>query len=210
LDQDSHIAGAVFGAALPEQWATPNRPLDFFDLKSDVEALLALTGEEGEFSFVPTKHPALHPRQSARVMRAGAGVGWVGALHPAVVRQLEQEGDICVVELRTQGIASARRPNFAELSKYPAIRRDSAVVTEERISADTVRDCIMDHAGPLLREICLFDVYRGKGVNEDHKSMAFSLILQDFSSTLTDSTVDNEISRIVSGLEQKLGARLRV
>jgi phenylalanyl-tRNA synthetase beta chain len=210
LEQVSHLAGVVCGAALPEQWATPDRPQDFFDLKSDVEALLASTGEEGEFNFAPTKHPALHPGQSARVMRAGARVGWIGALHPAVVRQLDLEGDVFVFELNMRRIASARIPKFAELSKYPAIRRDIAVVTEEGISADRVRNCIRAHAGPLLRDICLFDVYRGKGVSEAHKSMAFSLILQDFSSTLTDSTVDDEISRIVSGLEQKLGATLRV
>jgi phenylalanyl-tRNA synthetase beta chain len=210
LVQETRIGGVVCGPALPEQWNSAKQPVDFFDLKADVEALLALTGQPESFTFVAARHPALHPGQAARIDREGVAVGWIGALHPNVLRRLDLEGKVFVFELLIEAIRQARVPQFNELSKFPASRRDIAVVVEESAPAQAVRDCIIAHGSELLREVHLFDVYRGKGVPNGQKSMAFSLILQDFSRNLTDLGVERIVAKIVTGLEQQFGAKLRV
>jgi len=210
LRQEPYLGGAVAGSALPEQWGVPARPADFFDLKADVEALLVLTGEPEAFAFVAASHPALHPGQSARIERAGAAVGWLGALHPRVARELDVEGDAFAFELRLTGLQPARVPAFGELSKFPASRRDIAIVVDEAITAQAIRDCIRHRGGQLLREVRLFDVYRGKGVPEGQKSLALGLILQDFSRNLTDHVVEETVSGIIAGLTEQFDATLRV
>jgi phenylalanyl-tRNA synthetase beta chain len=210
LDQELYIGGAICGEAFPEQWGEPGRRVDFFDLKSDVEALLALTGRPAAFAFMAAQQPALHPGQTARIEYDGTPVGWIGAVHPAVERKLELESPVLVFELRLAVIRMARVPQFAELSRFPASRRDIAIVVAEAVSAQAVEHCIRLHGTTLLREIRLFDVYRGPPLPAGQKSMAFGLILQDFSRNLIDQMVDETIAKIIAGLEQQLGATLRV
>ena len=210
LRQEPCIGGLVAGAALPEQWGVPARPADFFDLKADVEALLVLTGEPEAFAFVAAAHPALHPGQSARIDRAGEPVGWLGTLHPRVARELDVEGDAFVFELRLAGVQAARLPAFRELSRFPASRRDLAVVVDESVTAQAVQALIRQRGGDLLREVWLFDVYRGKGMAEGKKSLAFGLNLQDFSRNLTDHVVEEAVSGIIAGLAEQFGATLRI
>ncbi len=210
LAQNLHIGAAVCGEVLEQQWGMPARIMDFFDLKADVDALLALTGKSEAFTFVAARHPALHPGQTARIETNGNPIGWLGALHPAVEQELGLEGRTFVFELRVAGLQDARVPRFVELSKFPASRRDIAIVVAEEVSAQAVQDCIRAHGTDLLRDIHLFDVYRGKGVTEARKSLAFGLILQDFSRNLTHVAVDDIVSKIVSGLEKQFGAMLRV
>ncbi len=210
LLQEPYIGGVAAGTALPEQWDAPARPVDFFDLKADVEALLTLTGEPEAFVFVAAAHPALHPGQSARIERAGAVMGWLGALHPRVARELDVEGDAFAFELRLAGLQPARVPAFRELSRFPASRRDIAIVVDEAVSARAIQDCVRQHGGELLREVRLFDVYRGKGVPEGRKSLALGLILQDFSRNLTDNVVEETVSGIIAGLAEQFDATLRV
>ncbi|HOW62509.1 MAG TPA: phenylalanine--tRNA ligase subunit beta [Candidatus Contendobacter sp.] len=210
LRQEPYIGGVAAGNALPEQWGAPARPVDFFDLKADVEALLALSGEPEAFVFVAAAHPALHPGQSARIERAGQPVGWLGALHPRVARELDVEGNAFVFELRLEGVQTARIPAFRELSKFPASRRDLAIVVDEAVTAQAIQACIRRHGGERLREAWLFDVYRGKGIAEGQKSLAFGLILQAFSHNLTDSVVEETVSGIIAGLADQFGATLRV
>ena len=210
LRQEPYLAGVAAGAALPEQWGTATQSMDFFDLKADVEALLTLSGEPEAFTFVAATHPALHPGQSARIDRAGRLVGWLGALHPQVARELDVEGDTFVFELRLDDVQIARTPVFRELSKFPASRRDLAIVVDEAATVQAIQDCIRHHGGERLREVWLFDVYRGRGVAEGQKSLAFGLILQDFSHNLTDSVVEETVSGIIAGLAGQFGATLRV
>jgi phenylalanyl-tRNA synthetase beta chain len=210
VNQELHIGGVVSGEALPEQWGEPRRAVDFFDLKADVEALLALTGQAEAFAFVAAQQPALHSGQTARIERDGVRVGWIGALHPALERKLGLEGRVFVFELRVAAIRTVRLPQFAELSRFPTSRRDIAIVVDEAVTVQTVEHCIRTQGTTLLREIRLFDIYRGKNLPEGRKSMAFGLILQDFSRNLTDRTVDETIAKIITGLEQQLGATLRV
>ncbi len=210
LVQERYIGGVIYGEALPEQWGESRRVVDFFDLKADVEALLALTGRPEAFAFVTASHPALHPGRTARIDLDGRPCGWLGALHPAVERRLELEGPVFVFELRAEAIAGARMPQFSELSKFPVSRRDIAVVVDEGVAAGTVAQCIQAHGGELLREVRLFDVYRGENLPAGRKSLAFGLILQDFSRNLTDQVMDETIAKIIAGLATQLGATLRV
>jgi phenylalanyl-tRNA synthetase beta chain len=210
LRQETYIGGVICGEAWAQQWGTPRREVDFYDVKADVEALLALTGQAEIFDFVAARHPALHPGQSARIDHGGTEVGWVGALHPRVEKALDLDARAFLFELSLPRIQQARVPRFAELSKFPASRRDIAVVVRENITVQSVEACIRANGSEYLRELRLFDVYRGKGVAEDHKSLAFGLILQDFSSNLTDEGVDRIVANIVTGLGEALGATLRV
>jgi phenylalanyl-tRNA synthetase beta chain len=210
LRQEPYLAGVVAGAVFPEQWGAPARTTAFFDLKADVEALLALTGEAETFAFVAAAHPALHPGQSARIERSGVAIGWLGALHPRVARELEVEGDAFVFELSLRELQAARAPTFREISKFPASRRDIAIVVDEAISAQAIQDGVRHYGGERLREVRLFDVYRGKGIAEGRKSLALGLILQDFSHNLTDSVVEETVSGIIAGLSGQFGATLRI
>jgi phenylalanyl-tRNA synthetase beta chain len=210
LQQDMQLAGLVWGLALSEQWGVAKRPVDFFDLKADVEALLKLTRQFETFSFAAANHPALHPGQTATILRDDVSIGWLGALHPAVEHELNLEGPVFVFQVPINALKPAPLAQFIELSKFPASRRDIALIADEHITAEAASDCIQAQGGELLQALYLFDVYRGKGIPEGKKSMAFSLILQDFSRSLTDSAVEETMSKITAGLQNKLGVTLRV
>ncbi len=210
LRQEAYLGGVIAGSALPEQWGVPARPADFFDLKADVEALLALTGEPEAFAFVAAAHPALHPGQSARIDRSGKPAGWLGALHPRMGRELDVEGDAFMFEVRLADVQPSQLPVFGALSRFPASRRDLAIVVDEHVTAQAVQEVIRQHGGDLLREVWLFDVYRGKGIAEGRKSLAFGLNLQDFSRNLTDHVVEEAVSGILAGLAEQFGATLRI
>lgn len=210
LCQESYLGGVASGFALPEQWSLAKRPMDFFDIKADVEALLALTGEPEAFAFIAASHLALHPGQSACIKRNGQAIGWLGALHPRVAQALDVEGDIFVFELRLADLQPARLPSFRDLSRFPSSRRDIAITVDEAISVQAIGDCIRHRGGELLRHVRVFDVYRGKGVAEGRKSLALGLILQDFSRNLTDQVVEETVSGIIAGLTEQFGATLRV
>ena len=210
LHQAAYLGGVISGSALPEQWGLPARSGDFFDLKADVEALLALSGTAESFSWVAAAHPALHPGQCARIERAGSAIGWLGALHPRIAHALDVEGEVFVFEVQVSGVRAAQLPVFQELSKFPVSRRDLAIVVDGAVSAAAVEACVRRCGGPLLREVRLFDIYSGKGVAQGQKSLAFGLILQDFSRNLTDSLVEETVSGIIAGLAEQFGATLRV
>ncbi len=208
LVQRRHLAGVACGEALPEQWASGKRAVDFFDAKGDVEALLALAGEDHRYRFVPAGHPALHPGQSACIERDGVAVGWVGTLHPRAEKALDLGTRVVVFELDLDAVTVGRLPTFQGVSKFPASRRDLAVLVPEAVSHDTVAACIRKHADPRLRELALFDVYRGQGLPDGHKSLAYGLIWQDFSENLTDQSVDVLMQAVVEGLTT-IGGSLR-
>ncbi|KAB7623642.1 phenylalanine--tRNA ligase subunit beta [Alkalilimnicola sp. S0819] len=209
LEQTPMLAGLVVGTALPEQWAGEPRPVDFFDAKADVEHLLALSGAADAYRFVAETHPALHPGQSARIYCDDQPVGWLGALHPQQARALDVDGACYLFELELAALQEARVPGFSELSKYPSIRRDLALLVSDRVSGGAITALVREVAGDVLRDLVLFDVYQGKGVPEAHKSVAIGLILQDYSRTLTDQDVDRLIGRVVERLGRDLGASLR-
>ncbi len=207
LEQIDMIAGAICGELLPEQWSAAARPVDFFDLKGDVEALLAPTGMV--CTFTAATHPALHPGQCASVAVDGEFAGWIGALHPEVMKQLGLDENVYVFELRLDLVKSAVLPVFSPLSRFPEVRRDLAVVVDENVTVQSMLACIGETASELLQHIQVFDIYTGKGVESGRKSVALGLILQDFSRTLTDHDVETEVKSMVSSLKQKFAATLR-
>ncbi len=207
--QVEHLAGAITGQAAPAQWAQPARAVDFFDLKGDVEALLALTGRPEAFRFEPAEHPALHPGQTARLLRDGRPVGWLGALHPAVQEALDLEQPVFLFELERAALEQGRVPHFTPLSKFPAVRRDLALVVDENVSWAEISQAITELGEDRIRDFQVFDVYTGKGVASGRKSLALSLILQDFSRTLEDEQVEGVIARVLEALQSRVGASLR-
>lgn len=205
------VSGLLWGAAHPLQWGLTPREVDFFDAKADIEALMGLTGKQGEFIFESEdRHPSLHPGQAAVIKnKRGEAIGWVGALNPNVQHQLGIEGAVFIFEIAYSSIMARSLPRFAELSKYPSVKRDLAIVVEETVTAQRVRETIVAAAGQYLANLELFDVYRGKGIESGRKSLALSLTLQDAAATLTDNKVEKVIEQVVQQLKQQLNASLR-
>jgi len=209
LQQQPVIAGLAAGPVVPEQWSVAPEPADFYDLKSDVEALLALAAHAGEVSFTEAGHAALHPGQSARIERDGAVLGHVGALHPAIVRERKIGLPVYLFELDLDRVQAGHPFRFEALSKYPTVRRDVSVVVDESVTARAVRDCVGQVGIHVLENLELFDVYRGEGIDSGKKSLSLGLTFQDSSRTLTDTEVDQSVARIVAALTADLDAILR-
>ena len=207
LKQDNYIAGLAIGSLFPEQWGEDGRSVDFYDLKADVEALLACAGVEG--AFQADTHDALHPGQSARILVAGEPAGWLGRIHPGVAQTLEIPAQTYLFELNLQVLHQGKVPSFENLSRFPSIRRDLAIVVSAEIAAGDLCKAIAARAGQVLRGLTVFDVYQGKGIESGRKSIAFGLILQDSSRTLTDEDVDGVMTAVTRQLEEQFGATLR-
>jgi phenylalanyl-tRNA synthetase beta chain len=203
------IAGIATGLALPEQWGADASKLDFFDVKADVEAVLALTGASHEFRFVAQQHPALHPGQSARILRMDQPVGWLGALHPAHLDRLDLTYPVFVFELETQFGLAAAVPEFVEISRYPSIRRDIAVIVAEALPVEALLASVRTGAGGLLKALTVLSVYRGKQIENGKKSIALGLHLQDTSRTLTDDEADTVVTQVIQELGRELDATIR-
>lgn len=208
IAQEDVVAGLVCGTRVPEQWGEPRQALDFYDIKSDVAALLA-AGDSREIIYVPDRQPALHPGQAARIVRGGQTLGWLGALHPSLAQKLDLTTGVYLFELDLSALRQAKLPRFQGISKFPAIRRDIAIVIDEQISFQTVQECILKAAPKTLRSLRLFDMYRGKGIDSGKKSLAMAINLQDDAKTLTDEEIDAAIRRIVGALSDDLNAKLR-
>jgi len=203
------LAGIAAGAALPEQWGAAAAEVDFFDVRADVDAVLRATGAASEFSFEPGSHPALHPGQCARILRNGVAVGWLGRLHPDVMRRLELTYSAVVFEIETESGLEARVPRMAEISRFPAVRRDLAVLVPEAVPVEALLGTVRRAAGGLLTGVVVFDIYRGQGIADGFKSVAIGLNLQDISRTLIDVDTDAVVAQVVAGLERELDATIR-
>jgi phenylalanyl-tRNA synthetase beta chain len=203
------IAGVATGSVLPEQWGAEPRKVDFFDVKADVEAVIALTGAADEFRFVAEPHPALHPGQSARIFRGDRPVGWLGAVHPEHSRRLDLTYPVFVFELETAAGLAAMVPEFEEISRYPAIRRDIASIVDEGLPVEAVRAVVQKSAGRLLKRLTVLSVYQGQQLQKGKKSIALGLQLQDTSRTLTDNEADALVAEVVEQLGRQLNATLR-
>jgi phenylalanyl-tRNA synthetase beta chain len=203
------IAGVVTGNRVAEQWGESSRASDFFDVKADVEGLLRLTGREREFRFAAEVHPALHPGQSAHIYSGTRAIGWIGALNPAVRRQIDLTYEVFAFELELENTFAARIPEYAEISKYPAIRRDLAMIVDESASFEAIKQVAAESAGELLRDLLIFDLYRGTEIEKGKKSIALGFNLQDTSRTLTDMDADQIMARVAADLRRQFNATIR-
>jgi len=208
MQQQKMLSGLALGSAYSEQWGVATRKVDFFDVKADVQALFSLTG--ADVQFVPAKHPALHPGQTAEILsQQGDKIGWLGMLHPTLEKQLGFDTQVFLFELDQDLLLNKQIPKFRPLSKYPSVRRDIALIVKEEVAVSEIINCIKGCAEQTLQDIVVFDIYRGKGVEEGSKSVALSLVIQDFSQTLTDSEIDAIFSGLLETLTTKTSAKLR-
>ena len=209
IKQDNCIAGLISGPQYPLQWGLKEQPADFADLKGDVEALLALAGLGGQLKAEKGTHPALHPGQAARLSLNGIELGWMGALHPGVTQALDLSQGAFLFELLLEPLLRGKIPAFEPISRFPAVRRDLAVVVAEAVSAAALLAGAREAAGSLLQDVRIFDIYRGTGIDSGRKSVALGLILQDSSRTLTDEDADAAMARVADRLRRDLGATIR-
>lgn len=210
INQEPMLAGLICGNRLKEQWGESKlESVDFFDLKADLESVLARTGEAEAFSFVAEVHPTLHPGQSARVLYKGEAIGWIGMLHPEHEKKLALLGNTFLFEIKLKAIEMGGLPAFEPLSKYPSIKRDLAILVDKRVTYQQVRDCIQQVAPSFLKDIRLFDVYTGDNIDSEVRSLALSLILQETSKTLSDQEVETAVTIVLNNLSTELKARLR-
>ncbi len=202
------LAGLVAGTALAEQWGSqPGRPVDFYDVKAD---LLALMGDSaGRFCFERGEHAALHPGRCARILRDGQPVGWLGELHPRLAQTLDIGEALVLFELDAQKVGAAPLPQAAAVSEFPSSRRDLALVLREEVPAEELVAAARKAGGPLLRSVQVFDIYRGPGLPEGFKSIALGLIFQDYSRTLHIEEIDAAVREITDSVSAQLGASVR-
>ncbi|WP_317928417.1 phenylalanine--tRNA ligase subunit beta [Halioxenophilus sp. WMMB6] len=208
LVQTPVLAAVVYGPRADESWFGKSEAVDFYDLKGDLEALLALAGLS-QFEFAPGSHPALHPGQTAELRRNGSVVGVIGALHPQLQRQLGLEKPVYLFEVVQAALIETSTPVFAPLSKFPEVRRDIAVIVDRDVTAAQLQQCTREAAGKYLTELKIFDVYEGKGIDTQRKSVALGLTFQHPSSTLTDEQIGASVDAVVKYLEEKLNAAQR-
>jgi phenylalanyl-tRNA synthetase beta chain len=208
--EEDRLAALACGGRLPEQWGVPpGDAADFFDIKADLEMLFVATGAAEDFHFEAAQLSCLHPGRAARVLRQGEKVGWIGELHPQIVRELDFTYPPVLFELAFYDALRAQPAPYKEVSRYPMVRRDLAVVVNESVSLSALRERVTLSASSLLRQCRVFDVYRGPGLEIGTKSIALGLIFQDFSRTLTDEDVDRNVESIVSSLRTSLNAKIR-
>ncbi|MCQ4347502.1 phenylalanine--tRNA ligase subunit beta [Pseudomonas stutzeri] len=209
LKQEAMLAGVICGSRLPEAWANGKDGVDFYDLKADVEALLGYAGAGSAFTFVAGEHPALHPGQTARIERDGRLVGFLGALHPELAKALDLDQPVYLFELVLAEVAAGRLPQFRELSRFPEVRRDLALLVGREVPAQSLLEDIRVQAGEHLTDLRLFDVYQGKGIDPHSKSVAVGLTWQHPSRTLNDEEVNENLRRVIASLGERFQATLR-
>ena len=185
------IAGLVCGLKQPKNWRESGESVNFYDLKGDIERLLAL-GQGKNVEFLIEQHPALHPGQTAKLVLGKQTLGYMGQLHPQKAKMLDISQPVFLFEINLDVLTTADLPEFAPISRYPAVQRDLAVVLDKEVSARAVRDIATEAGGIYLKKLELFDIYTGERVEKDKKSFAFSLTFQSESSNLTAEEVDED------------------
>ena len=208
LEQTPMIAGLLYGSAQPAHWEGKPRPVDFYDLKGDVEALLALSQPDA-FAFRPGSHPALHPGQCAEVTRDGRTVGHLGRLHPRLAAQLDLPKGLYLFELALEPLRLGRLPHFEPVSDQPRVQRDLAFVVDADVPAGEMVAAAHQACDDRLRQVHIFDLYQGDNIEAGRKSLALTLTFQDPSRTLKDVQVNDLVEAVVSQLKQQFKATLR-
>ena len=204
--QPVRLAALAYGAAVEEQWGMPDkRNVDFYDVKADVEALLAPRLAR----YLAAPHPALHPGRSASVSLDGVPIGWVGELHPKWQQKYGLPLPAAVFELDVDALSAVPVPRYQEVSKFPPVVRDRALILDEGVPALALLDEMERIRPPFVQEIRVFDVFRGGGLGRGKKSLAFRVVMQDTARTLTDAEADAAMAQLTEPLAAKFGAKLR-
>ncbi|MEM6605535.1 MAG: phenylalanine--tRNA ligase subunit beta [Pseudomonadota bacterium] len=209
LVQTPALALLVTGGIEREAWSNDIRPVDFFDVKGVLESLTSTSNLSEPLSFVPAQHPGLHPGQTARILRGERELGVLGVVHPSLQQELDFESTVVVAEVDLHAFLEAKKPSFEPISRFPALRRDIAVVVDQSVSAGSIIENVRAQAGAYLKDLTLFDVYQGKGIDPQRKSLALGLTFQDQSRTLADDEINTSIRQVVDSLKENYNAELR-
>lgn len=199
------LGGLAYGGALAEQWGAAKRKVDFYDMKSDLASLVW----PDRFRFAATQHPALHPGRAAQLMRDGATAGFLGELHPRLQQKYDLPFAPMVFELNLDAITGRKPASYREISRQPLVRRDLSVEVADNVSAQAMLDALEMRAPAIVSEVALFDVYHGKGIDSDKKSVAFRILLQDTHKTLTDAEAEAVTQQLLQVLQEQFQAKLR-
>jgi phenylalanyl-tRNA synthetase beta chain len=205
IAQPLKLAAVAYGPAYPEQWGLAERKVDFYDVKGDIESLFA----SGTTDFERTTHPALHPGRAAKVLLDGIPVGWLGELHPRLQHKYELPQAPVLFELDLDALMAAPMPVHRELSKFPPVIRDLAVIVDDGMPAEALLDVMRSARPAVVQDLWLFDLYRGKGVDTGKKSLAFRVVMQDTSKTLTDAEAEAAMAQLLQLLARRANAKLR-
>lgn len=209
LVQDPKLAMLLTGTRTEQSWSEGDENVDFFDLKGDFESLIARTGSQARYSFVPAEHPSLQPGQTARIELDGVAVGWIGALHPNLSKPLGLKQAVYLLEISLKAVRQVEVPAFKPLSKFPEMRRDLALVVSDETPVADVMALIREKAGDYLTKLNLFDIYQGKGIDPDRKSLALGLTWQHPSRTLNEEEVNEAVENVIAHLADRIDAQLR-
>lgn len=204
LRQPRYLAGLCYGPAFAEQWGVTARPVDFFDVKGDLEHLPGVT-----LAFEAGRHPALHPGQCARLSINGHAVGWLGTLHHKLVQRFDLPAAPVLFELELDALGSRALPRHAAVPRFPSVRRDLAFLVGQDVSHEAILATMRDAQEACVRECALFDLYQGPGVPAGQKSLAFRIVMQDTERTLTEPEVEAAVARIAEAVMARHGAKLR-
>lgn len=209
LVQDPKLAMLLTGTRTEQSWSAADQNVDFFDLKGDFESLIARTGSQARYSFVPAEHPSLQPGQTASIELDGVAVGWIGALHPNLSKPLGLKQAVYLLEISLKAVRQVEVPAFKPLSKFPEMRRDLALVVTDATPVADVMSLIREKAGDYLTKLNLFDIYQGKGIDPDRKSLALGLTWQHPSRTLNEEEVNEAVDNVLAHLADRIDAQLR-
>jgi len=209
IQQEAMLGGLIWGNQSPEQWGEKGRPVDFYDIKGDVESLLSMTNDIAAFRFESAEHPGLQIGQSARILRGQQCIGWLGALNPQLQKTLDIPAKVYLFELAMNGLLDAALTKVTALSKYPSVRRDIALVLDTGVNYTELEQLIRQQAGENLERVVLFDVYQGENIQAGKQSMAIGLIFQNPSRTLNDDEINSIINSCIKTLEAQFNAELR-
>ncbi len=205
--QEQRLAALVYGSRYPEQWSLASEPVDFFDLKAEVEALFPVSMAPRFYPY--TEHPALHPGRAARIELGQRTIGWLGELHPRLVAGYELARAPLLFELELAPLLSCSIPRFVEPSRFQPVRRDLAFVVDEHLPVDALLHCLREAKAPFVTELDVFDLYRGSGLPNGKKSVAFRVVIQDTERTLTESDLEITTTALITAVSSAFGAELR-
>ena len=203
--QVEKLAGLSYGDIVLEQWGITARSVDFYDVKADIEALC----QGKALYFRKFAHPALHPGKSAQILADDQPIGWLGELHPRWQKKYGLQRNTILFEMESGSLMSKSLPAVKEISKFPPVRRDIAIIVDNDVSVHSLLDAINTGKSAIVSDFSLFDIYRGKGMDDSKKSLAFRVLLQDTEKTLTDEEADSAVASIVEILKNKFSATLR-
>ncbi|KMK51502.1 phenylalanine--tRNA ligase [[Actinobacillus] muris] len=209
IRQETVLGAVIVGDKRPTHWEYKAENVDFFDLKGDLERVLSLTKIGKTLRFVAKSFPALHPGQSAAIMLDGQEIGFIGTIHPKVVQKLGLSGKPIAFELLASAIAERTIPNAKEISRFPANKRDIAIVVDNNVPAGEIIELCRQAGGEKLVAVNLFDVYQGENLSAGKKSLALSLTVQDTEKTLAEEEINAVIQAVLEALAQRFNAYLR-